>query len=289
MTKRIKSILALGLAAFLLFACAACGPNDPAPTSAPETTTEEPAINVVVTTEPEETSTQEPTTEEPTTEVATTTAETTTGAPKSKAEIVKYVNEVMAALREKRPGYSMRERTHIDGDGITSSKNAIQVLGRGVINLAKNIFTKWTDPSVKGTDNDHKGVNPKTELQNSWVKSASCTDNGNTYSIRVNLVDEKVPTLPVNEKDTMHGKITMVQTKGGFEGGAGQVGITFSKAEITYSGSYIDLTINKATGLPQKIVAYTNYKLDMIADLFGGVDVVIPLANEKEFTIKESL
>ena len=293
MAKLLKSILALGVAAALLFACAACNKKPPEPTepdSTVETTTEPESIDVVATTDEGDTTTEpETATEatqpgETTAEGDTTTAEATTGVPKTKAEIVAYVNGVMAKVREEKPGYSMQERTHIDDKGITSSKSAIQSLGKFFINIAKGLFTKWTDPKVKEKGGDHGGVNPKVDLQDAWVRSASCSESGNTYIIRVNIIDERVTKLPDNERDTMHGKIMMAQTKGGIEDGAAQVGIKMSKAEITYSGSYIELTVNKATGLPTKITAYTNYKLDMIADVLGGIDAVIPLANEKVFT-----
>lgn len=295
MAKLLKSVLAIGLAALLLFAFAACKKSDPPqPTTAgitdEITTTEPETLDVAATTDFEETTeaTVDGTTAEaPGTVPGETTTEAPTtmaGKPVSKAEIVAYVNAVMTNVRTAKPGYSMQEITHIDGDGITSSRNGIKTLAKGVVSLSKSFWSKWTDPKVKAKGDDHNGVNPKTDLQESWVKSASCSESGNTYTIRVNIIDERVTKLPENEKDTMHGKIMMAQTKGGIEDGAAQIGIKMSKAELFYSGSYILLTVNKATGLPSKITAYTNYKMDIVADLFGGVDAVIPLANEKVFT-----
>ena len=304
MAKLLKSALALGLAALLLFACAACGDTssgkDPT-TDAPETevtTTEPESLDVAATTGEDGTS-EEPTTVDGTTAEAASTVpgettvegETTTvipttvpGKPSTKAEIVAYVNGMMTKVRAEKPGYSMQEITHIDGDGITSSKSGIKTLAKGVVAISKGFWSKWSDPKAKGEGEDHGGVNPKTDLQESWVKSASCNESGSNYVIRVNIIDERVTKLPDNEKDTMHGKIMMAQTKGGIEDGAAQVGLKFSKVELLYTGSYIEMTVNRATGLPTKITAYTNYKMDMVADLFGGIDAVIPLANEKVFT-----
>ena len=303
MAKLLKSVLALGLAALLLFACAACGnSNKPEPTE-PETseevtTTEPESIDAAATTGEEDTSEEPTTVDEATTEApstkpgettvegATTTVAPTTvpGKPSTKAEIVAYVNGMMTKVRAEKPGYSMQEITHIDGDGITSSRSGIKTLGKAFVSLSKSLWSKWTDPNIKEKGADHGGVNPKTDLQESWVKSASCNESGSNYVIRVNIIDERVTKLPDNEKDTMHGKIMMAQTKGGIEDGAAQVGLKFSKVELLYTGSYIELTVNKATGLPSKITAYTNYKMDMVADVFGGIDAVIPLGNEKVFT-----
>jgi len=296
LAKLLKSVLALGTAALLLFACASCNGGGSDPTAAPETevtTTEPETLDVAGTSVGEET-TEEPATMDGTTaetsgtvpgETSAIEAPTTmAGKPATKAEIVAYVNTVMTNVRTVKPGYSMQEITHIDEDGITSSRGAIKTLAKGAVALSKGFWSKWTDPKVKEKGDDHNGVNPKTDLQESWVKSASCSESGNTYTIRVNIIDERVTKLPENEKDTMHGKIMMAQTKGGIEDGAAQIGIKMSKAEILYSGSYIVLTVNKTTGLPSKITAYTNYKLDMVADVLGGIDAVIPLANEKMFT-----
>ena len=287
MAKLQKSVLALGAAALLLFACAACNGGSPEPTTAPETevsTTEPETLEVVGTSEAPVDGT---TAGEPGTAPGETTSDvlaTLAVAPVTKAEIVAYVNGVMTNVRTVKPGYKMQEITHIDGDGITSSNGAVKIVGKGAVSLSKSLWSKWTDPNVKEKGADHGGVNPKTDLQESWVKSASCKESGNNYVIRVNIIDERVAKLPDNEKDTMHGKIMMAQTRGGIEDGAAQIGLKFSKVELLYSGSYIELTVNKATGLPTKITAYTNYKMDMVADLLGGLDAVIPLANEKLFT-----
>ena len=288
MAKLLKKFLALCAVAALLFACAACNRNQPGDTTEPdtsETTTTEPDTqDVLLPQTDDETTEPDITAEAPTADGETTTAEATTGVPKSKADIIAYVNEVMAKVREDKPGYSFTEITHIDDKNIKSSNGAIRTLAKGVVAISKGFWSKWTDPKAKEKGGDHGGVNPKAELTASMVKSASCTDNGSTYQIRINIVDERVTKLPDNEKDTMHGRIMMAQTKGGIEDGASKVGVKFSKAEILYTGSYIELTVNKTTGLPKKITAYTGYNLDMIVEMFGGVDAVIPLANEKLFT-----
>ncbi|MCL1952780.1 MAG: hypothetical protein FWF60_08145 [Oscillospiraceae bacterium] len=278
MAKILKRLLALGAAAALLLACAACGEKPPVTT--------EPASTEGDTTEPKTIDAMaELTTEEPTTE-ETTTAETTTGVPQSKAEIIAYVNEVMKRVREEKPGYTFTERTVIDDQRISSSKGFINSVAPPLVRMAKGIWSKWTDPDVKAKGADHGGVHPKVDLTDSMVKSATCTESGGTYSIRINFVNENVPELPVNESSTMHGRVMSAMEKGGIEDGAGQVGVTMSKFGILYSGSYILMTVNKATGLPTKINSYVAENVDMIAKvpLFGEVDAKLPIAGDRMFT-----
>ena len=285
MAKLLKRLLALCAAAALLFVCAACnGGKTPDPTE--EVTTEEPeTIGVVVTTDVDESSTEEETTtEEPTSEDETTTAEATTGAPKSKPEIIAYVNEVMNKVREEKPGYTSQERTVIDDSKLTSSNGATKGLAKTAISVSKGLWSKWSDPSTKAKGSDHNGVAPKVDLQNSWVKSASCTDNGGTYQIRINLADERVPELPTDEKSTIHGKISTAYTKGQIADGASKAGVNIQKFDGLYTGSYIDMTVDKATGLPKKINVYISVQADMVAKLLVTVDASLPLANERQYT-----
>jgi len=280
MPKFFRRLLALCAAAALLFTLAACTkdkPSDPAEPDASVTTAVEPdTLDVVVTTD-----VVEPV-DEPETE--TTTVEETTGVPSGKTEIVAYVNEVMAKVREEKPGYTKQERTHIDDKKITSSSGFIQSIAPPIIRMAKNTYSNWSDPKVKEKGGNHDGVMPKTDLKDSWVKSASLKDSGSTYNIRINLVDERVRELPANDKDTMHGKITMSFTKSDIEDGAGKVGVKILKFDCLYNGSYIEMTVDKATGLPKKIVAYTAEKVDLEAKLAFTVDASLPLANETMYT-----
>ena len=283
MAKLLKRLLALGVAAMLLFACAACNGNkQPEPT--------EPEFSEELTSEPETldaavTDTTEETTEETSEGETTTEAETTTGVPKGKAEIIKYVNEVMNKVRETKPGYSFTEITHIDDKSITSSNGAIRTIAKGAVSISKGIWSKWTDPKVKKAGDDHDGVAPKVDLTSSMVKSASCNDSGGVYTIRISLVDERAPVLPEKESDLMHGRVISAMTKSQIEDGAGNIpGLTINKCDILYTGSYIQMTVNKATGLPTKIIAYVSEVMSLEAKLGFTVDAGIPIANERVYT-----
>ena len=290
MAKLFKGLLALGIAAALLFAFTACKPDDPGPTEpdpTEETTTEPDTIGVDITLDDDVTTTTEP---ETTTEASqpgeTTTEEATTGVPKTKAEILDYFNAAMKKVRADKPGYTSQERTIIDDSKISSSKGWINTIAPPIIRMAKGIWSNWTDPSTKAKGADHSGLRPIVDIQPAWVKSATCTESGGNYSIRINLVDERVRELPVNEADTMHGKAIACFTKGDIADGAGDVGVDISQFDCLYSGSYITCTIDKATGTMVKMTTYNQAQVELEAKVpvLGTLDASLPLAQERVYT-----
>ena len=296
LAKLIKSVLALGLAALMLFACAACNGGKPEPTTAPETeitTTEPETLDVVMTTGEDDTS-EEPTTVDTTTteEPSTVPGETTTiapttvaGKPATKAEIIAYINTMMNKVRAEKPGYTFTERTVIDDSRISSSSGLINTVAPPAIRMAKGLWSNWTDPSVKAKGADHNGVHPKVDLTDKMIKSATCTESGGVYTIRVYFIDEHVPELPVDEKSTMHGRVMSAMEKGGIEDGVSKIpGLTMNKFDILYSGSYIEMTIDKATGMPKKINSYVDMYVNMEAKLGFNVDAAIPIGGDRVFT-----
>ena len=294
MAKILKSILALGIAALLVFALAACNnkpdnPTDPPTTEITTDVTEEPTIDTAGTGDQPTTeaptevggTTVEPTTVDPS---ATTLEVATTTKPTTQAEIIAYANTAMDKVRADKPGYSFTERTIIDDSKMTSSSGLIKTLGPPIIRFAKGMWGSWTDPSVKAKGADHNGVIPKVALQDGWVKSATINESGANYVIKITLKDERVATLPVDEKSTTIGKIAMAHTKGSIADGAAQAGVTINEFDALYTGCYIDLTIDKATGTVKKITAYTNAQISVEAKLAVTVDASLPLANESVYT-----
>ena len=225
---------------------------------------------------------------EPETETTAKAEETTTAAaakmPSGKAEIIAYVNGVMAQVRQDKPGCSFQERTIIDDTRISSASRLVDTLAPPVIRAAKSQWSSWSDPSTKAPGADHNDVIPKADLQSGWVKSASCTESGGNYRIRVNLADEHVPELPADGKSTMHGKVASVYTKSEVEDGAGRVGVKIPKFDCLYSGSYIDLTADKATGSVLKITAYISRQVDIEVKLGLTLSASLPIAMERVYT-----
>jgi len=280
-----KSILALGVAAALLFALAACNNKkaEGGTTAAATTELEPDTIDTIVGVE--ETTAEPDDTTDDTQSGETTTEETTTGVPKTKAEIIAYVNTTMQKVRAEKPGYTFTERTVIDDSRVSSSSGLINTIAPPAIRMAKGLWSNWTDPSVKAKGANHDGVHPKVDLTDNMIKSATCTERGGVYTIRIYFVNEHVSELPVDEKSTMHGKVMSAMEKGGIEDGVGQIpGLTMNKFDVLYSGSYIELTVDKTTGMPKKINSYVDMYVNMEARLGFNVDAAIPIGGDRVFT-----
>ena len=286
MAKILRRFLALGIAAMLLFAFAACNGNNP-PETDPEITQE---INLESDTIDAAATEDEEITEETTTEAPeeTTAEEATTGVPKTKEEIVAYYNAAVAKVKADKPGYTMHDRTIIDRNKISSSSGLISGAVRVVMPIVERSFTKWSDPSVRAKGADHSKFPPLVDIKPEWIKSATCTESGNTYQIKLYLVDEKVPVLPESTQNTIHGKAIDrgVYDKGAIMDGVEDIGmIDINKFACVYTGSYINATVNKDTGAIVKVTTFANCNVDVEAKvtLLGTLDASLPLGNETEY------
>jgi hypothetical protein len=163
----------------------------------------------------------------------------------------------------------------------------IDTIAPGIIKMFKSTFSKWSDLETIAKGADHGAVRPKIDLAASDVKSATCTESNGSYVIHIVLNDERVPTLPENEDATMHGKYVKARTKGEIADGAKSAGITMEKFDCTYSGSYIDATIDKATGKLLSETTYIACQASMIAKLGFSIDASIPLAAERVYTFNK--
>ncbi len=309
MSKLIKQILALTMAAALLFAFGACGNNKAETTTEPITEATEDVFAESTTIEEtsaiEETSTEAPVseTEASTTAgaiIATSAATTTTKAsdtqatttaapadkkPATKAEIIAYVNTAMQKLRADKPGYTFQERMQIDDKKVSSSKGWINSVAPPIIKMAKGAWGNYkSTTTAKGAS--HAEVMPKADLQSAWVKNASLTESGSNYKISIQLVSENVPTLPTSQSSTTHGKVTHVFTKSEIADGAGDMGVDISQFGVNYSGAIIEITLNKDTGKLSKITVLSPAMADMVAKVpvFGALDAKIPLTQDIIFT-----
>ena len=287
MTKLLKDTLAFGAAVLLLFACAACADGGPGPPTAAPDTSEE-----ITTTEPDTLDAVLTTDEVETTGDAFTEAPTTLpGKPATKAEIVDYFNAAYKKVKREKPGYTFHERTVIDKDGISSSKSWLENVASLVLPMAEGAFSKWTDPAVTARGADHSNLPPYVDVNPKWIKSATCTESGGNYLIRLSLVDESVPVLPKDGRTTIHGKMLDrgVYNWDAVIGGIEQIPVI--KIEINtfacnYSGSYLDAIINKTTGAVVKVTTWTTCQANVEAKvpIFGTLDASVPLANESEYT-----
>ena len=303
-----KKILALLAALALLLAFTACNktetPTDPSETAT--TTADDLTVNASeldTTQEGDTTDESGETTDEveatlveegstlpgETTNVGDTTATTKPATkPEGKQEIIDYFNAAMKKTKADKPGYTFRERTVIDDTKISSSKGWINTIAPGIVRLAKGLFSNWTDPDVKAKGADHSGLPPYADVKPEWIKSATCVESGGNYVVRLNLVNESVPVLPHDNKNTIHGKVLDrgVYNWDAVMGGVEEMGgIEISEFACEYSGSYVEATFNKATGAAVKVTTWTSCQASVIAKVpvFGELDASVPLGNESEY------
>ena len=241
-----------------------------------ETETSAQAVAETLSTKPSETSTTE----------ATTAANQKPG---TKAEILAYYNAAVKKAKADKPGYSVSERTLIDDKKISSSKGWINSVAPGIVSMARGSFSKWSDPEVTAKGASHSDLPPFADIKAEWVKSASCTESGGNYQIKIVLIDERVPDLPENSRNTIHGQVLRngVYTRPSIQDGADTIGgLEINKFACHYSGCYLDATVGKAAGAIAKITTLVSCQADVEAKLpvFGTLDASVPLANESLYT-----
>jgi hypothetical protein len=304
----MKKILAMTLSLLLLVALfAACGDKKPEETTTKvtgETTTEEQTLDVdatEATTEAPEETTEDTTTDlDATTDPdatagaeATTVAVTTTATPKkpgTKAEILTYFNTIANRVKTEKPGFVWKDRTIIDDKKISSPNAFINTISPPIINMAKGVWSNWSDDRVVKKGDNHDGDFPvggqswSSRLKPEWVKSATCTESGNTYHIHIVLNDERVPELPEDPLTTIHGQVIKAFAKGEIADGASSVGVNIEKFDALYSGSYIDCTVDKNTGNFKSATYYVSCIATLKAKLGFTVEATLPLAQEKVYT-----
>ncbi|MCL2301488.1 MAG: hypothetical protein FWC27_15195 [Firmicutes bacterium] len=194
--KKWIALLTAALLALLVFA--ACGKEKPANgteagtseivTTAPETTPEESSSESTEA----ETSTTAP-------EASTTEEATIPPLPQGKKEILAAYTAVVDKVKIDRPEYKNNDwqtMTNVDMSGITY----------GIISPVAKGFLETYEQSTVGTQT--KGNHPKwfalptsthkvgcVLTDTSKIESASCTKSGDYYMIKITLVQEKDPTM----------------------------------------------------------------------------------------------
>lgn len=197
MNANVKKLFAVVFALVLLFSFTSCGKDtyDPEPTDSPtaEVTTKE--IASVETTDGifEETTDiffEESAEGETITQVEITTEEQTEeapGTPKTKAEVIAYLNDALNAVKTSRPGFTKVYKRDATGDisGLPGW-------------LSKIIRQNETKTYQKGTDYTDifpaAGYNWSSRLRERDVTKFSIEENGKYYDIRVDLGNETNPT-----------------------------------------------------------------------------------------------
>lgn len=188
MKKAIFSLVAIVLAAAMVFTFAACGGKDEPETTAPEVT--DAAVDAVVesdeTTVAEETSAEETTVEETTVE-ETTVAEA--AAPETKADIVALYNEATANAVDSKPGFNKT---------VTTELQDLQMGAIGKIEAVRDAVGGFlgegteTIKAKKGTASEEL---VKSTLKESDVTDAKCelSADGKYYEVTITVKNETDP------------------------------------------------------------------------------------------------
>ena len=194
MNANIKRIIAVLFSLALLLSFASCGKDadgpDPFEPPTAEELTEETAQAETTEEVLEDITEEEPTEEETVTQAEITTEEETeeeSGAPKTKAEVIAYLNEALDSVKANRPGFTKVYKRDATGD--------ISGLPGWLSNIIRQNETKTYQ---KGTDYTDifpaAGYSWSSRLRESDVTSFSIKEDGKYYDIRVDLGNETNPT-----------------------------------------------------------------------------------------------
>ena len=259
----VKKWMAVACALVLLCAFASCGKgaDDPAPTDSTTAaaSTEEAAPTETIVQDLEETTervSEETTAEETLTQTETTAEETTEEAsdtPKTKAEVIAYLNDALNAVKTNRPGFTKAYTRDAAGD--------ISGLPGWLSSIIRQNETK-TYP--KGTDYTDifpaAGYSWSSRLRESDVTKFSITEDGQYYDIRVELGSEKNPTPG---ETSSYGRCMSVVTVSSAESIPG-----IKNVSMDYHSGYITARVDAGTN---KIVRCT---FSAAADVQAAVAVL---------------
>ena len=274
MNAHVKKLVAVVIALVLLCSAASCGKEtrDPEPTDAPsaEATTEEtvPAETTEdifeETTEAvaEETAAQETTAqaetateEEPATEEETE-AEST--APKTKAEVIAYLNDALNAVKANRPGFTKAYKRDAAGD--------ISGLPGWLSSIIRQNETKTYQ---KGTDYTDifpaAGYSWSSRLRESDVTKFSIEENGKFYDIRVDLGTE---TNPTPGETSSYGRCMSVVTVSSAESIPG-----IKNVSMNYHDGYVTARVDSETNRIVRCTFSAAADVQATVSILGDVSV----------------
>ncbi len=161
----------------------------------------------------------------------------------------------------------------------TDIPDAIESVAEGMVS---SMMGDDTEPIVYATKEEIKAnfIVPEqsysSKLESSWVKNASCKDNGKEYIIHIELKDHKNPTAgqgvgavcDVIETHEVANKVSFVK-----------------EFSTLYYNCEIVATIDKTTGSITHIVYTTPLLLNMTVNLLGTHTGVIAFTFEKDYTV----
>jgi len=186
----MKKLVALLLAVAMLLSFAACGEKNPDPvetTAAEETTIADEAADA--TTAAEEVSAEEPASEEATTVEETSAAEeeTTAAMPTEEKDIIEYYNTAVNKAVDAKVGFN--KLRYVDNEKLNAGillKTFGDVMYKFMGIGAENKYTMDVTKGQWESDIPHQYLR-KSTLSDSDVTKATCTADGDEYTIVLNV------------------------------------------------------------------------------------------------------
>jgi len=274
MNAHVKKLVAVVIALVLLCSAASCGKEtrDPEPTDAPsaEATTEETVP--VETTEDIFEETTEAVAEETAAEETTAQAETATEeepateeeteaestVPKTKAEVIAYLNDALNAVKANRPGFTKAYKRDAAGD--------ISGLPGWLSSIIRQNETKTYQ---KGTDYTDifpaAGYSWSSRLRESDVTKFSIEENGKFYDIRVDLGTE---TNPTPGETSSYGRCMSVVTVSSAESIPG-----IKNVSMNYHDGYVTARVDSETNRIVRCTFSAAADVQATVSILGDVSV----------------
>ena len=292
-----KKLIAILLAAAMLFAFAACGDkttDETTTTTAAEEITDAPVEES--TDAPVEESSAADTTDvsEDASEAETTAAESTTEAaaavmPEGKEAIVEYYNTAINNAKKNSKSIHSNYMKHAVAGEITGIPKALDSIGQSLIkdNMGEDDSKKnvtWSTAADKNAYFPVEGETYASKLTAADVKNASITEKNGKWEIKITTVAD--PRSEGYSHGKGHAPKAFNAVLPGIIDGyiPGVVKSMFSVGTVAtgYPSSTVVVTVDPATGN----VTHANYMLYWTLYIpLSGTDVVLPFSTENDYNI----
>ena len=294
-----KKILAILLAAAMLFAFAACGDDttgETTTTTAAEEVTDEapveestdaPAVDTSDVSE-EETSAEAPSEEDPSAAESTTEAAAAT-MPEGKEAIVEYYNTAINNAKKNSKSIHSNYMKHAVAGEITGIPKALDSVGQSLIkdNMGEDDSKKnvtWTSAADKNAFFPVEGESYASKLTAADVKNATVTEKNGKWEIKITTVADG------KASDYTHGKghatkafnAVLPGIIDGYIPGIAKSLFSVGTVSTAYPSSTVVVTVDPATGN----LTHANYMLYWTLYIpLSGTDVVLPFSTENDYNI----
>ena len=292
-----KKILAILLAAAMLFAFAACGDKtdeETTTTTAAEEITDAPVEEStdapVEDTSAEETeapSAEDPSTADPS--AAESTTEAANAMPEGKEAIVEYYNTAINNAKKSSKSIHSNYMKHAVAGEITGIPKALDSVGQSLIkdNMGEDDSKKnvtWSSAADKNAFFPVEGETYASKLTAADVKSATVTEKNGKWEIKITTVAD--PRSEGYSHSNGHAPKAFNAVLPGIIDGyiPGIAKSLFSVGTVAtgYPSSTVVVTVDPATGN----VTHANYMLYWTLYIpLSGTDVVLPFSTENDYNI----